>query len=182
MSNLYHVHIGTFTVDFTFDGAGWTQATALNQIRNELAEAARKVTSGSNFAADRLVTHLLRTSNYAQIADTYTSKSYTNILRLTYEAWSYKLTVSDSSGRTNLWQGTLTYFNATQHIKVTPSFSSLKDKVVRFTYNGGSEPQATRLIKVSSYSDGHLHGTDLVKNGIRQFNTAKISELEVVNV
>lgn len=181
MSTFYRVQIGNFNVDFTF-GLGVSQQQALNNIQQALVTAVQQAPSTLGFQPQKIVNALIRTSGYANIAELYSVGNFTNQLKLTSDTWTYRLTVLDGQGRTNLWQGALNYFSTTEQNKVAKPFSSYKDKVVRFVYNGGSDPQSTRLVKVTSYDGTHLHGTDLVKNGIRQFHTDKISNIEVVNI
>lgn len=180
MSNKYRVNVGEFNLDFTFTEYV-SQGSALNMIRDQLLSAINQAV-GTSLNAGAVVTRLLSNrANIILVDSNYTAPSgYTNILRLTYDNWTYKLAVLDAQG-VNLWSGAIIYFNSEKHL-TTPIDANLKGKLVRFTYLGGTSPNTTRLVKVKDCVHGTLHGTDLLKGKPRQFKATLISKLEVVNV
>lgn len=180
MSQFYRVEVGNFSLEFAYvKEVG--QQFALNAIRLALNSALNSQSS-STFQPAIVVSKLLRNNSNTTLVEKCTaSNSPTNTLRLTLETWTYKLYVYGAQGAM-IWNGALNYFDATKDIKTVLPLSSYKDKVVRFEYAGGSNPKATRLVKVASVEDGHLKGTDLVKGEYRQFKEGLISKLVEVKI
>lgn len=186
MSNKYKVMVGSYNLEFTF-GADVTQQAALNSIKNSLYTALTRVTS-SSFNDGEIVTNLVRYDTYGRSklitnAYSYSPPQYTNIVKLTYENYGYKLQVWGPNGiGLALYNGSLSYFDATTHVPAKATWEQWKDKNVRFTYMGGSTSGEKRIVKVSAYEDGSLKGVDLAKGEFRQFKTDKIKDIVEVKL
>jgi len=175
----FRVTVGMFAVDFTFaDTIG--QIAGLNTVQSALMQAVQGVASPSNLDASKIVGNLIKKYDNVSLVDRNASGNYIHRLTLTLEGWTYKLYVYNESGFNLLWQGALSSFSATTtQIK---SYTQLKNKVIRFKYEAGSDPGATRLVKVKGVEGNMLHAHDLVKNEHRQFVLEKISGVQEVTV
>lgn len=180
MTNTYRVHIGSFAVDYSYDHTV-SQQNALNYIAAELQAAVQSIGT-SSFNTPKLVTQMLKRATNGALAEATTAGNFVNQLRLTIANWTYQLGVYDANGITQIWRGNLSYFRAQEFVKTKPDFNSLKNRVVRFGYQGGSQPGATRLVKVKSVEGNMLHAHDLVKNEHRQFVLEKITGVQEVTV
>lgn len=93
-------------------------------------------------------------------------------------SWSWKVRVLNSETK-NVYDGPLAGFS--KAIENT-DWTSYVGKVVRFNYEAGSEPNASRLVKVREYvkSNNTIATIDLDKEQPRNFNVGHIKNLKVV--
>ena len=60
------------------------------------------------------------------------------------------------------------------------NYLKYKNKVIRFTYHGGTNPDSIRVVKVIDFDNNIIYTKDLVKNAPRNFFINKIQNLEVM--
>lgn len=55
-------------------------------------------------------------------------------------------------------------------------YNSYSNKIVRFTYAGGTNPNQPRIVKVKEIFDNHIVGIDVAQEGTRSYIVAKIKD------
>jgi hypothetical protein len=178
--NKFRVSVGQFTLHFSYN-TSYSTVEALNDIKMKLSETASQVLiSDSSLNDTEFVTKLLN-KGYSNVtlASAYEVGSFVNRLRVTYDNYTWKLCVYGSTGIKVLYDGALTYFDASKSLAV--NFLKFKNKLVRFYYEGGTDP-GVRVVKVNDYRDNVLHCIDIVKNAPRNFLVDKVKNLEEVTV
>jgi len=124
---------------------------------------------------DSLASYLVRSKGFTVTTYNY---SFDYKLELSYSAWLFQVRVVDKQG-VQKYNGQLTGFSKKMK---TFNWHDVNGKMVRFTYEGGSNPGTTRLVKVKTYKDGNIYTTDLINADARTFSVANIKNPEVVTL
>lgn len=149
-----------------------------NELIEIMATIRKYLSTTSTRTNSKLVTYLIKNENFV-LLDAEHKWDYV----ASFNILTNNLNIEDKNYR-SLFNGNIAYvteYSVKFPDETEEKLKSAIGKVIRFDYNGGSNYGGTRVVKVKSYDNGKILGSDLVQDGVRTYYKEKISNLTIVS-